>query len=115
MKYGVVEKGEKTVFTYRFDAKDNEEIADDEYGETIQFEIETGLTEFSYSNTELPEIALVFTKYCFCYFPLEPSKNVPPMGSISGQKISNHRWKININVTFYGEDSRTIEEIFILN
>ena len=37
------------------------------------------------------------------------------MGSISGQKISNHRWKININVTFYGEDSRTIEEIFILN
>jgi len=115
IKYGVVKKGEKTVYTYRFDAKDNEEIADDEYGETIQFEIETGLTEFSYSNTELSEIALVFTKYCFCYFPLEPSKNVPPMGSISGQKISNHRWKININVTFYGEDSRTIEEIFILN
>lgn len=115
MKYGVIGKGENTVFKYRFDAEEEENIADDEYGETIQFEIETGLREFSYSNSELSEIALVFTKYCFCYFPLEPSKNVPPMGSISGQKISNHRWKININVTFYGEESRTIEEIFLLN
>lgn len=37
------------------------------------------------------------------------------MGSISGQKISNHRWKIYINLTFYGEENRTIEEKFLSN
>ncbi len=115
MKYGVIEKGENTVFTYRFDAEDNEEIADDEYGEIIQFEVDAGLKEFSYSNSKLSEIILVFTKVCYCYFPMEDTKNVPALGTISGQKLSNNKWKIIINVTFYGEDSRTIEEIFILN
>ena len=84
MKYGVIEKGENTVFTYRFDAKDNEEIADDESGEVIQFEVDAGIKEFSYSDSKLSEIILVFTKVCYCYFPMEDTKNVPPLETISG-------------------------------
>jgi len=84
MKYGVVEKGENTVFTYRFDAEDIEEIADDESGEVIQFEVDAGIKEFSYSDSKLSEIILVFTKVCYCYFPMEDTKNVPPLGTISG-------------------------------
>ena len=114
MKFGTVASGENLVFEYRFNAEDDAQIADDEYGETIRFEIDEDLNEFSYSNTELATMKLVFSRDCFCYFPMDVSKNVDPTGSISGQKISDKQWNIKIDVTFYGEDTRTIEERFTL-
>jgi len=114
MKYGIVEEGENLVFEYRFDADDEEQIADDEYGETIRFEIDSELNEFSYSNTELSDIDLVFTKYCYCYFPMDESKDIEPTGMISGQKISSDKWRIKIDLTFYGDENRTIEGNFKL-
>ena len=114
MKFGTVASGENLVFEYRFNAEDDAQIADDEYGETIRFEIDEDLNEFSYSNTELATMKLVFSRDCFCYFPMDVSKNVEPTGSISGQKISDKQWNIKIDVTFYGEDTRTIEERFTL-
>ena len=114
MKYGVIESGENLVFEYRFDAYDEELIADDEYSEFIRFEIDSELESFSYSNEELINIDLVFTKACFCYFPMEESKDVSPKGMISGEKISNEKWKIKIDLFFYGDDNRTIEGNFEL-
>lgn len=114
MKYGIIKSGENLVFEYRFDAYDEEQIADDEYSETIRFEIDSKLDKFSYSGDELLSIKPVFTPYCFCYFPQNESKNVDPKGTISGEKISNNKWKIKINITFYGDEEKVINENFKL-
>jgi hypothetical protein len=114
MKFGAIEEGENLVFEYRFYAEDEELIADDEYGETIRFEIDSELTEFTYSNTELSNIDLVFTKHCYCYFPIDESKDVKPKGIINGEKISENNWKIKIDLTFYGDETRTVDENFKL-
>ena len=115
MKFGNVEQGQNLVFEYRFDAYDNVQIADDEYSETIRFEIDKGLTEFSFSNDDLAQIKPAFTKYCFCYFGMEAAKNVDPTGTISGKKIADNKWDIHIDVTFYGDEQKTIDAIFKLD
>ena len=75
MKYGVVEKGEKTVYTYRFDAEDNEEIADDESGEAIQFEVDDwDSRNFRIQIRSCPKLLWYLPKYCYCYFPMEAIK-----------------------------------------
>jgi len=114
MKYGIIESGENLVFEYRFDAYDNEQIADDEYSETVRFEIDSKLDQFSYSDDELLNIKAVFTQNCFCGFTPTESKNVNPVGTISGEKISNNEWKIKINITFYGDEEKVINGNFKL-
>lgn len=114
IKYGVTESGENLVFEYRFYAYDDEQIADDEYSETIRFEIDSKLDKFSYSDEQLLNIKAVFTPYCFCYFPLTESKNVDPTGTINGERISKNEWKIKINITFYGDEEKVIDGNFKL-
>ena len=114
MVYGIIESGENLVFEYFFEAHDEENIADDEYSETIRFEIDPKLEQFSYSNDELLNIKTVFTQYCFCYFALTESKNVKPKGTISGEKISENEWKIKINAIFYGDEEKIINGSFKL-
>ena len=114
MNYGATQDGENLVFEYRFDADDDEQIADDEYGETIKFEINQEVNQFSYSNTELANIDLVFTKHCYCYFPMDETKDVVPTGFIRGQKASSNVWKIKMDLTFYADENRIIEGNFKL-
>lgn len=114
MNFGSIEEGENLVFEYRFEAYDEVQIADDEYAETIRFEIESQLENFNFTNAELLSTNLVFTKHCFCYFPFDELKNIEPIGVISGEKISNNEWNITINVTFYGDEQRNIQGSFIL-
>ena len=109
LKFGNIITGNKTVFEYRFDADDNEQIADDEYSETIRFQIDPNLDSFHYENSEMENSKITFSKYCYCYFPLEASKNVSPKGRIEGVKISDSKWNIKIDVVFYGNEKRTIE------
>jgi hypothetical protein len=114
MKYGAVETGENLVFEYRYDKDDVELIADDEYSEYLQFEINSALDEFSYATDEISNIDIVFSKVCYCYFPFDAQKDNSPTGTISGKKISNTMWNIKIEMTFYGSDTRIIEENFNL-
>jgi hypothetical protein len=114
MKYGSIESGENLVFEYRFVANDDKEIADDEYSETVRFEIDSKLDKFSYSDDELLNIKAVFTKNCYCDFSLTESKIVNPKGTISGEKISNNEWEIKINITFYGDEEKVINGNFKL-
>jgi hypothetical protein len=114
MQYATIESGENLVFEYRFIAQDEEKIADDEYSETIRFEIDTNINKFSYSDDELLDIKAVFTQYCHCGFPPSESKNVNPKGTISGEKISNKEWRVRINTTFYGNEKKDIEGVFKL-
>jgi hypothetical protein len=114
MKYGAVETGENLVFEYRYDKDDVERIADDGYSEYLQFEINSTLNEFSYANDEISNIDIVFSKACYCYFPFDALKDNLPTETISGNKISNTMWNIKIEMTFYGSDTRIVEENFNL-
>lgn len=114
MNYGLIEEGENLVFEYQFIAYDEEQIADDEYAETILIEIDSSLESFAYADDELATLPIVFTQYCYCYFPMDESKNVPPKGTIQGEKRANDEWHLTIDVTFYGDAHRTVEGIFTL-
>ncbi len=113
MLWANVTNGDNLVFQYEFHAEDDENIADDEYSEFIKFELNPDLTEFEYDTTELSNIKLTLTQSCFCGF-FDEEKDMPPVGTISGTKLSQNRWLINIDVTFYGDERRTISEIFSL-
>jgi len=113
MKGSTIVNGSNLVFSYVFEAAEEENIADDEYSEIIRFEIEPGLTEFSYSNSELNEINAVYSESCFCDFSNE-LKNTLPKGTISGTKISETKWDIMIDVTFYTDDLKNISNSFSL-
>jgi len=114
LKYGLIEAGGNLVFEYRYTAEDNPAIADDEYAETILFEIQPNIQNFSYTDSELSSINIVFTKYCFCYFPKSNEKDKDPTGTISGKKLSNNQWEITMDITFYGDERKSFTERFIL-
>jgi hypothetical protein len=114
MKYGNIQEGSNLVFEYEFSAEDAVNIADDEYSESIRFEINPLLTEFNYEGSELSDIEAVFSKSCFCFFDYDSDKDVPPTGTISGEKISNTEWNISIDVTFYGDEHKSIMNKFRL-
>tara|TARA_B100000768_G_scaffold102680_1_gene95560 strand:+ start:162 stop:656 length:495 start_codon:yes stop_codon:yes gene_type:complete len=114
MKYGNIEEGSNLVFEYEYSAEDAVNIADDEYSESIRFEINPLLTEFNYEGSELSDIKAVFSKSCYCFFDYDSDKDVPPTGTISGEKISNTEWNISIDVTFYGDERKSIMNKFRL-
>lgn len=114
MKYGVVSEGDKIVFKYYYKAKDEEQIADDEYSEFIYFEIDSSLNNFEITDEALTTAKVVLTKSCFCFFQDAPEKNVAPTGIISGEKLSDNQWKITLNVTFYGDENRQFDKVFKL-
>jgi hypothetical protein len=114
MKWGNITEGTNLVFEYEYSAEDEVNTQDDEYSEFIRFEISSDLTEFSYQDSELSNIKAVFSKSCFCFFEYDPNKDVPPTGTISGEKVSQTQWKISIDVTFYGDEHKSIESNFRL-
>ncbi len=114
MKYGLISEGSNTVFIYRFEQAQDDDIADDEYVEYIRFQISPELQIFSLIDNDLVEANAVLSKACFCGFGNDEEKNVDPYGSIEGEKLSDDTWDINIDVTFYGDEKRTINTIFKL-
>jgi hypothetical protein len=112
MKFSNIVEGTNLVFEYEYSAEDKVDISDDEYSEFIRFEINPTLTEFTYKNAELSDIKTVFTKKCFCGFMYELNKDEAPIGTISGLKISQTEWTISIDVTFYGDEHRSLMNNF---
>lgn len=115
MKYGTIESGNKLVFEYKYEAYDDKDVADDEYVETIMFEIDPTLDKFAYLDDDLELIKAVYSKYCYCSFPDSEDKNVAPVGRITGRKIENDVWYIKVVVTFYGDEETYVEGKFLLN
>ena len=113
MQWGNIIEGSNLVFEYEFHAEDDENIADDEYSEYIRFEIDANSNEFQFEGAALSDIKLTLTQSCFCGF-FDEEKDVPATGTISGTKISENRWAISIDVTFYGDQRRTFTSNFYL-
>lgn len=115
MKYGTISTGDNLVFKYTFIKDDEKQIADDEYAEFILFEVDSNLDSFLIEGTDLESSKAILTKSCFCYFPDgDDEKNVAPSGSISGEKIANNKWRINLDVSFYSDENRMFEATFVL-
>jgi len=92
-----IESGENLVFNYYFQKEDNENIADDEYSESIIFEIDPELEHFSYTDNELLSINAYFNKSCFCLI----NGSIPIIkGTIKGDKVDDLTWEVQINVSF---------------
>jgi hypothetical protein len=115
MKHSNIQPGGDFVFEYRYVYDDNEIIADDEYSETIRFQIDPNLESFDYTDAEMNSTNITFSKICYCYFPYESARNVAPKGTMEGTKISETEWRIKMNVVFYGEDRRVLDQNFFLS
>lgn len=88
-------EGNNLVFECRYTFADDPDIADDEYSETIFFEIRPELSEFSISGSELKDSNAVFGISCYCF---DGSYYYINNGTIKGVKIGENEWKINIEV-----------------
>ncbi|MBT8303688.1 MAG: hypothetical protein KJP09_04390, partial [Bacteroidia bacterium] len=78
------------------------------------FEVNSDLNQFSYSDNELTAQQVYIQRGCFC-----ASVNPVPVsvGSITGTKLPNGTWDIDISISlewdeFSETDSRTISGIF---
>ncbi|MDP5169830.1 MAG: hypothetical protein NWR72_06270 [Bacteroidia bacterium] len=96
-QYVEIINGDKLVFQYQYLKNEKANIADDEYTENIYFEIDPSVDAFSYSGKEeLESINLIMQAICFCPVIIA----TPQSGSISGKKINDNTWEIDLNVTF---------------
>jgi hypothetical protein len=109
--------GNNMVFEYQFQIDPEPGIADSGYSEKILFEINSSLSEFSLSDTELKSIKAYYRQSCFC----ENTESVEiNSGSILGSKINENRWMIDINVNiklseFNDPVNKQVSGVFRLN
>lgn len=101
-----IQEGDQLVFEYRYDYYEDAMLVDDEYSETIRFEVDANATEFSYQTEELNANKATLTRYCYCHFALE-GLDITPQGKISGKKIADNEWEVTMDVLFHGSEKRT--------
>lgn len=107
-----IEAGDKIVFEYYYVYADADMIADDEYNESILFEIDSDLDHFLLSESEFDDANGIFGSWCFCP---EVGYRTIDHGCIKGVKISETEWQIDINIEIvgeYGSVSKMISEVF---
>jgi len=99
-----IDSGNKLVFEYKFDSPSDPQIADSGFSETILFEIQTDIEEFSLKNEELNTINAFYRAICFC--PNTESVRISE-GTISGKKMNTTSWEIKIDVKIYLDATNT--------
>lgn len=95
-QYIDIASGDKLVFTYKYVKNDKENIADDEYTEYIYFEVDPSAESFDFQDSGLSDAALIMNPICFCI----PGLGIPLSGSLSGSKINDNRWQVDLDVVF---------------
>ncbi len=91
------ESGDNLVFEYRFVGAQRDLVADDEFVETILFEIDPQTNSFSLENSELQTINAFYQQFCFCQ---QAGSIAIDNGTISGAKIDDDSWQISIDISF---------------
>lgn len=99
--------GDKLVFAYEYNKKDKENIADDEYTEYIYFEIDPEADSFEFSDSTLASCNLVMQPICYCL----SGYGIPVSGTLSGTKLSEERWQVELDVVFDWNDILREREI----
>ncbi len=100
-----VENGNNLVFEYEYVLEADPDIADSGFSETILFEIDPSLEEFSYTDQQLEGIKTYYRHICFC---ASIESILVNSGSISGTKINNNLWNIDININYRYEQSQPL-------
>ena len=97
-----VKSGENLVFRFRFHKNDNPIIMDDEYEETILFEVRPSGNTFLITRDDLNKDGAIFGRMCFC-----PDGGYHRIGEgcIYGCKINSRTWNISLNLTAISEFS----------
>lgn len=114
INFAKISEGEKTVFNCEYHYDDEARAYDGGYSDYVNFQIDSSLNNFDINDEALLLAKVTYTKSCFCYLPDTPEKNVFPTGTISGKKLSDNRWEISFNVTFYGDENINFRGIFKL-
>lgn len=112
--FATTEAGQNLVFEYFFTAREEPNVADDEYSERIVFEIDASVESFSLSGDDLILANTFFDKYCFC----ELTGSIPiSSGTITGEQLDADTWSIDIEVSFmdYQEEFRSISGNYSLS
>jgi len=112
-----IDSGNKLVFEYSYLVESDPEFQDSGYYESIVFEIEPGVSEFSVEDGELRFVNAYYRQVCFC---LNTESIEIVNGKISGTKINATDWSVIIDVDFLlmeGQDleSKEIAGTFVLN
>ena len=112
-----IDSGSKLVFEYSYVVESDPEFQDSGYYESIVFEIEPGVSEFSVEDGELRFVNAYYRQVCFC---LNTESIEIVNGKISGTKINATDWSVIIDVDFLlmeGQDleSKEIAGTFVLN
>jgi hypothetical protein len=96
-----IKTGNWLVFDYQFIRDPDSSHADDEYLQTLMFQVQNSSSEFSYSEKQFTDNkAIVGTIYYGIgagYFPVRS-------GSIQGKKITQKNWFVNADVTFFNPE-----------
>lgn len=102
--YYQVNSGNNLVFQYRHDGPDCNYIADEEFTEYLVFQVPASSSGFHFQNTQLENAMCYYRRICFCDTRTQPVIS----GSIKGNKISENRWHIEINIDLPGTPDKLI-------
>lgn len=92
----LIEGGNNLVFEYTYVLEADPEIADSGFSETLIFQIDPTLEEFSFSNNELESLNTYYRQICFC---VNSESILLNTGTISGTKVNSNTWNISIDVS----------------
>jgi hypothetical protein len=105
-----INAGNDLVFKYTHEGPDCKNIADEEFTEFLVFQVPAGTNSFNYQNAQLESANCYFNLICFCDINARPVKS----GSIKGNKISESRWNVEINIDVPGSANKIIlNKIFV--
>ncbi|MFY8019892.1 MAG: hypothetical protein ACOVP1_01795 [Bacteroidia bacterium] len=89
----VFEKGTNWVFKYHFKSKDYKMVADDEYTETLTFEIPPQKANSFSVKGDLRKYKFVYSPNCFCK---DAGAREVKSGLMRGRRIGKDKWEISL-------------------
>ncbi len=90
-----VDQGTNLVFNYQLVKEADPNLADSGYSESILFEVDAAVNEFSYSDEDLQQLNMYYRQICFC---VNVESMVVTSGTIQGKRINQDTWQIKLAI-----------------
>ena len=97
--YHEIADGSKNVFKHNYIAAENPRIIDDEYSETLFFQVDPQLDTFRFENDGLEQANCYFTVNCLA---CPPGPYKVRRGTIIGEKTGPNEYLVNANISLPG-------------
>lgn len=90
------ERGDFWVFKFDFRAKDVIAIADDEFSESIEFQIKPILgNQFVLNEADFANAKVIYARSCYC---ADSGPRLVQTGTITGKKVGRNKWLLVIEL-----------------